>query len=163
MCAEGLTISPFLQKLRLCRLHGRLMPYANQLKQRASLPLFYADRSRIVNAEGQNQKVCSPIQYSRIPTAIQKMPWGTAHKFGAAPHPPLRWEHRAQCRVGRVARTVWASPHSRAEFRKQSNKQTYAGSRTVERLKQSVRRNSKTPQRMSQIGRNSTAYRPRLR
>ena len=65
---------------------------ANQLEQRASLPHFHADRIKIVHAESSNQKGRSPIQCSKIPT--QKMPMGTPHQYGAAPHPPLRWEHR---------------------------------------------------------------------
>ena len=45
----------------------------NQLEQRARLPHFHADRSRIVLAKGSNQKGRSPIQYNRIPTVVQRM------------------------------------------------------------------------------------------
>ena len=62
----------------------------NQLEQSARLPHVHAYRSRIVHAERSNQTGRSPILFSRIPTAVQKMPLGTPHQYGAAPHPPLR-------------------------------------------------------------------------
>ena len=43
------------------------------------------------------------------------MPLCTSHRYGAAPHPPLNWEHSAWCRTNRVARTVRASLHSSTE------------------------------------------------
>ena len=67
---------------------------AHQLEQRARLPHFHADRSRIVFTEGSNQKGRSSIQYSRIPTSVPKMQLGRPHQYGAARPQPQRLEHR---------------------------------------------------------------------
>ena len=65
----------------------------NQLEKRARLPHFHADRSKIVLAEGSNEKGHSPIQYNRIPTVVKKIQSDPPHQYGGASHQPQGLEH----------------------------------------------------------------------